>query len=102
MMNGYVSIAEEGISPNIVNHRELKAKIFILFSPITPKCRYDLCYLKIKRSHHYYQTEGNGGVGQNLTCLETSSCDVPMEIADAAAIVHIWCEPSKLQSFNYT
>ena len=27
----------------------------------------DLRYLKIKRSHQYYLTEGNGGVGKNLT-----------------------------------
>ena len=29
MMNVSVSIAEEGISPNITNHRELKAKILV-------------------------------------------------------------------------
>ena len=28
---------------------------------------YDLRYLKIKRSHHNYLTEGNGGVEKNLT-----------------------------------
>ena len=37
-----------------------------------------------------------------LVCLETYSCDVSMEIADAAAIVHMWSEPSKLQTFNNT
>ena len=37
-----------------------------------------------------------------LECLETSSCDVSMGIVDAAAIVHIWSEPSKLQAFNNT
>ena len=37
-----------------------------------------------------------------LECLETFSCDVSMEIADAAVIVHIWSEPSKLQAFNNT
>ena len=29
MMNVSVSITEEGISPNITNHRELKAKILV-------------------------------------------------------------------------
>ena len=29
MMNVSVSITEEGISPNIANHRELKAKILV-------------------------------------------------------------------------
>ena len=28
--------------------------------------------------------------------------DVSMKIVDAAAIVHIWSEPSKLQTFNNT
>ena len=37
-----------------------------------------------------------------LECLETSSCDVSVKIVDAAAIVHIWSEPSKLHTFNNT
>ena len=37
-----------------------------------------------------------------LECLETSFGDVSMEIVDAAAIVHIRSEPSKLQFFNNT
>ena len=42
------------------------------------------------------------GTSDILECLKTSSCDVSMKIADAAAIVHIWPEPSKLQTFNNT
>ena len=33
-----------------------------------------------------------------LDCLTTFSCDVSMESVDAAAIVHIWSEPLKLQT----
>ena len=61
--------------------------------------------LKIKRSHHYYLTKVNRGVGEKsdiLECLKTSSWDVSMKICNAAAIVHIWPEPSKLQTFNNT
>ena len=79
MMNVSVSITDVGISPNIANHRELKAKILVcsstllvshLFSPLRSRPNAyidDLRYLKIKRSHHYYLTEGNGRVGKNLT-----------------------------------
>ena len=77
MMNVSVSITEESISPNIASHRELKAKILMyrskllrslvshLFSSFQSRPN-NLRYLKIKRSHHYYLTEGNGGVGRNL------------------------------------
>ena len=72
---------EEGISPNIANHRELKAKnisvqkksislVSHLFSSLQSRPNAyidDLRYSKIKRSHNYYLTEGNGGVGKNLT-----------------------------------
>ena len=79
MINVSVSITEEGISPNIANHRELKAKIlvyrrqvlrwFLIYLVLSnhTQMQYDLRYLKIKRSHHYYLTEGNGGVEKNLT-----------------------------------
>ena len=81
MMNVSVSITEEGISPNITNHRELNAKklvfrrkvlrwflIYLVLFNHAPNAYIDaLRYLKIKRSHHYYLTEGNGGVGKNLT-----------------------------------
>ena len=74
MMNVSVSITEEGISPNIANHRELKAKLLVLVSHLFSSLQSrpnayidDLRYLKIKRSHHYYLTEGNGRVGKNLT-----------------------------------
>ena len=61
----------------------------------------DLCYLRIKRSHHHYQTEGQRGGTKSdiLECLETSSCDVSMEIADAAAIVHMF-RTIKVASFQ--
>ena len=81
MMNVYVSITEEGISPIIANHQELKAKILLyickvlrwfllLFSSLQSRPNAYIDYLrclKIKRSHHYYLTTGNGGVGKNLT-----------------------------------
>ena len=34
MINGSVSIAEEGISPNIANNRELKAKVLVYWSKV--------------------------------------------------------------------
>ena len=37
-----------------------------------------------------------------LECLKISFYDVSMKIVDAAAIVYIWSEPSKLQTFNNT
>ena len=72
MKNVSVSITKEGISPNIANHRQLRAKILVYRRQVLRWfliyfCIYDLRYLKIKRSHHYYLTEGNGGVGKNLT-----------------------------------
>ena len=71
-MNVSVSITKEGISPNIANHRELRAKILVYRRQVL---RWFLIYLvlsnhtqmhiwftlfEIKRSHHYYLTEGNG------------------------------------------
>ena len=81
MMNGSLSISEKGICPNIANHREQKEKILvyrskvfrwflILFSSLQSRPNAyidDLRYLKIKRSHYYYLTKENGGVGKNLT-----------------------------------
>ena len=78
MMNVSVSITEEGISPNIANHRELKAKIlvyrrqvlrsFLIYLVLSNHTQmHMISNLKIKRSHHYYLTEGNGGVEKNLT-----------------------------------
>ena len=46
-------------------------------------------------------TKENGTKCDILECLKTSSYDVSMKIVDAAAIVHIWSEPSKLQTFNH-
>ena len=88
MMNGSLSISEKGISPNIASHRKQKEKILvyrskvfrwflILFSSLQSRPNAyidDLRYLKIKRSHHYYLTKGNGGVGKNLTIWQKCRC----------------------------
>ena len=79
MMNVSVSITEEGISPNICKPSRTEGKnisvqktstslVSYLFSSLQSHPNaYDLRYLKIQRSHHYYLTEGNGGVEKNLT-----------------------------------
>ena len=45
MMNVSVSITEEGISPNIANHRELKAKILVYKNIRRQVLRWFLIYL---------------------------------------------------------
>ena len=72
MMNVSVSITEEGISrtegKNISVQKTSTSLVSHLFSSLQSHPNaYDLRYLKIKRSHHYYLTERNGGVEKNLT-----------------------------------
>ena len=93
---------------NISVQKKRTSLVSHLFSSLrsSPNAYIDeLRYLKIKRSHHYYQRERNGGVGKKpdiLECLKTFCSDVSIKIVDAPAIVHIWSEPSKLQTFNNT
>ena len=119
MMNAYVSITEEGISPNIANHQKLKAKILlyickvlrwflILFSSLQSRPNAYIDYFALfenQKEPSLLSDKGKWWSGEKsdiLECLQTSSCDVSMEIGDAAAIVHIWPEPSKLQTLNNT
>ena len=115
----YVSITEEGISPNIANHQELKAKILLYICKV-PRWFLILCsslqslpnayidYLRCLKNQNepsLLSDKGKWWSGEKsdiLECLQTSSCDVSLKIGDAAAIVHIWPEPSKLQTLNNT
>ena len=74
MMNGCVAIAECKPSRTKCKHisvlKQSTSLLSHLFNSLQSRPNADideLCYLKSKRSHHHYQTEGNGGVGQNLT-----------------------------------
>ena len=51
MMNISVSITEEGISLNIANHRELKAKILVYRRKVT---RWFLIYLVLSNHAHMH------------------------------------------------
>ena len=62
---------------------------------------YDLRYLKIKwATIIIWQREMEEW--KKIWHLRMAENDVSMKIFDAAAIVHIWSEPSKLQTFNNT
>ena len=78
MING--SLNEEGISPSMANHENYMQLVSVLkqstslvshlFSSLQSRPNADiddLCYLRIKRSHHHYLTKGNGGVGKSRT-----------------------------------
>ena len=81
MMNLSVSKTEKDISPSIAKHQKTKGKnisvqkksislVSHLFSSLQSRPNAyidDLRYSKIKRSHNYYLTEGNVGVGKDLT-----------------------------------
>ena len=65
MMNVSVSITDVGKNISVFRRKVL---IYLVLSDHAQMHKLDdLRYLKIKRSHHYYLTEGNGGVGKNLT-----------------------------------
>ena len=86
-------------STSLVSH-------IIQFSTITPKCIYGLFALfENQKEPSLLSDKGKWWSGEKsdiLEYLKTSSCDVSMKIGDAAAIVHIWPEPSKLQTLNNT
>ena len=88
-------------STSLVSH-------IIQFSTITPKCIhvYRLFALfENQKEPSLLSDKGKWWSGEKsdiLECLQTYSCDVSMKIGDAAAIVHIWPEPSKLQTLNNT
>ena len=116
-MNVSVSITEEGVSPNLADHRELNAKILVYRRLVF---RLFLIYLFISnhaQMHIWFTLFENqkepsllsdrgkwrsGKQSDILEWLKTYSCDESKKIIDAAAIVHIWSEPSKLQAFNNT
>ena len=113
MMNVSVSITEKGISPNIANHRELKAKILVYRRQVL---RWFLIYLVLSnhtQMHMIYVIWKSKGATiiiwqreieewKKIWHLRMAENDVSMKIFDAAAIVYIWSEPSKLQTFNNT
>ena len=93
---------------NISVQKKRTSLVSHLFSSLrsSPNAYIDeLRYLKIKRATIIIREREKWRSGKKpdiLECLKTSCCDVSMKIVDAPAIVHIWSEPSKLQTFNNT
>ena len=100
------------------NHRERQAKILVYRSKVLrcflidlvlsnhtqmQKQMIDVIWESKGATFIIWQRKMRSGTKYDiLEYLETSSSDVSMEIVDAAAIVHIWSEPSTLQIFNNT
>ena len=77
-------------STSLVSH-------IIQFSTITPKCIYRLFALfENQKEPSLLSDKGKWWSGEKSDILEC------LQTGDAAAIIHIWPEPSKLQTLNNT